>query len=247
MVSLFLCCGRQGTCSFVELFHLIFSAVLERECYSPLPLPFYRWEHWHLKKLRHFPENSWLLNDSEPRSVDSKPVLLTWGLTPVFCKQVTHIASKHFVYFMNLQPFMALPLICPPEGRKGARKNASPISHSGPAALTEAPKFSPCTGTSGHLSSSEWSHKLDTRDSWGLWQFRVFSLVTPPHISQDVVLCHSGSQHLLQACSLSDFSPLRSGVVQKKESDCVPTWSLSCSPSDLTPGVGLLIYKTGWG
>lgn len=134
----------------------------------------------------------------------------------------------------------------PSRRQERGRKNASPISHSGPAALTEAPKFSPCTGASGHLSSSEWSHKLDTRDSWGLWQFRVFSLVTP-HISQDVVLCHSGSQHLLQTCSLSDFSPLRSGVIQKKESDCVPTWSLSCSPSDLTPGVGLLIYKTGWG
>lgn len=124
MVSL--CCVRQGTCSFMDLFHLIFSAVLDRECCSPLPLPFYRWEHWHLRKLRHLPKISWLLNDSEPRSVDSKPVLLTWGLTPVFCKQVALIASKHFVYFMNFQPFMAIPAFALQEAGKGPGKMHPP-------------------------------------------------------------------------------------------------------------------------
>lgn len=140
---------------------------------------------------------------------------------------------------------MALPLSTLQEAGRGPGKCIT-SSHSGPAAFTEVPKFARSSGAFSPCSCSDraalWAGTRGSSDLWQLFHF----LVACPQIRQAVLLRHSGCYHLLQA-RLSDFSPLRNGVVPCEEADCNPTWlslMLSMGPDSW---VSLLVYKAGWG
>lgn len=110
-----------------------------------------------------------------------------------------------------------------PEGRKGARKNASPHHpHRGPLVLT----FHWGLGSPVNLAS-------EIVQTWGDSVF--LSLLACRPMSQAVMTHHSDCHHPM-ACCCDDIS-LQVGVVQWKEPDsrCPHPGPLSCSPYDQTP------------
>lgn len=178
--------------------------------------------------LRHLLKISWVQDGSEPRSVQGKAGALNHGLAICLlqagCTRLQSVLSSY-----ELSATGGSISTHTPEGRKGARKNASPhhalrptSPHRGPLVLA----FHWGLGRPVSLAS-------EIVQNWGDSVF--LSLLACHPMSQAAMTHHSDCHHPM-ACRCDDIS-LQVGVVQWKEPDSrrPHPGPLSCSPYDQTP------------
>lgn len=124
MVSL--SCVRQCACSFMELFLLILTAVLDRKVlFSPIP-PILQMRKLTLEEIMTLPKISWLFHGSEPRSIWLRASAFPLGADGYLLQAGLTHSFKVFCFPYELPATHGPSSICPPGGRKGARKNAPP-------------------------------------------------------------------------------------------------------------------------